>query len=147
MRTFALAVATWLAEGTLVAYPSTPGAVIDTRFTFIAGSVGLSQPQQLSIALEREAGCDVRAVGPPPRPSTRARFASDGPVGCTIALRVNVSDSGPPACKTDTGFQVNASLSALSKLSNLPTVRLAASLRRGSRRFGRKVLCGVHVGR
>lgn len=65
-------------DGTIHAYPVTPGAVIDASISLQCAGTPLQ--------LEHEAGSDVRAEGPPPRPSSRARFAMDGSISCTLKL-------------------------------------------------------------
>ena len=79
-------------SGVIQTYPPTPGALYDDRLALsVAASV--AGPGSNVIILERELGCDVRSTGPPPRPSSRARFASDGPVFCSLTLATAFCDT------------------------------------------------------
>jgi len=73
-------------------YPVTPGAILETRVKLtVENSV---------ILMEQQASSDVRAVGPPPRPSSRARFATDDIVQCNFTLVDRGLPAIPPILRT-----------------------------------------------
>jgi len=76
---FLLWVAHCGASSTVTPFPVTPGAVLDNKAT-------LTVDGSLVISMEKQASSDVRAQGPPPRPSSRAHFAADTSVRCNLTF-------------------------------------------------------------
>jgi len=66
------------ASGAPVVYPAAPNVTLDARASLACDG--------FPIPLAYEAGSDVRAVGPPPLPSSRARWASDGVSRCALTV-------------------------------------------------------------
>ena len=76
----------------VIPYPVTPGAILETRVKLTVENSVISMEQQVS--------SDIRAVGPPPRPSSRARFATDAVVKCNFSLVDQGLPTTPPILRT-----------------------------------------------